>query len=133
MREVAAVHDGGRRAVRPEGGHRSLQVRELFPVRQLPLVTNYWVRSVLRGTLQGALPGGAQLAHPLWLTIECDDGEVIVSEPRFHMHAAAAAEKEALDAFRQTLVGYLEVLSNNESDLDSHLLDQLEYLRSTIA
>src|SRR5258708_36040803 len=67
------------------------------------------VRSIV-----GRLPGGRRLAHPIIVAIEPDDGEVLVSEPHFHMHAAAATEAEALEAFRRVFSGYLDFLSANE-------------------
>lgn len=37
-------------------------------------------------TIADALPDGRRLIHPLTVIVEHDDGEVIVSEPLFHMH-----------------------------------------------
>jgi hypothetical protein len=56
-------------------------------------------------TIAGSLPGGRRLLHPLTLMVEYDDGEVIVSEPLFHMHAAAPTEIEAIEAFKRIFSG----------------------------
>lgn len=82
--------------------------------------------------LQGSLPKGRWLAEPLTVLIEYDDDEVVVSEPRFHMHASAPTEAEAIAAFRRIFAGYLDVLASQEETLGAHLRDQLQYLRSAI-
>jgi hypothetical protein len=83
--------------------------------------------------ITGFLPGGRRLIHPLTVTVEYDDEEVVVSEPRFHMHASAPTEAEALVAFRRIFSGYLDSLTRREKTLGPQLLDQLNYLRSVIA
>ena len=82
--------------------------------------------------IAGSLPGGRRLARPLYVTITQDDGEVIVSEPHFSMHASAPTTAEALVAFRRIFSGYLDVLASRESRLDPYLREQLAYLRSYI-
>jgi hypothetical protein len=83
-------------------------------------------------TIDGALPNGRWLTHPLTVLIEYDDEEVVVSEPHFHIHASAATEAEAIAAFRRVFSGYLDVLASQEESLGAHLRDQLQYLRSAI-
>jgi hypothetical protein len=82
--------------------------------------------------ITGTLPGGRRLAQPLEVMIEYDDGEVIVSEPYFHIHASAHTRVDALGAFRRVFSKYLDVLSSRESRLDPYLREQLAYLRSYI-
>jgi hypothetical protein len=82
--------------------------------------------------ITGTLPGGRRLARPLEVTVEYDDGEVIVSEPHFHIHASAHTRVDALGAFRRVFSKYLDVLSSRESRLDPYLREQLAYLRSYI-
>jgi hypothetical protein len=82
--------------------------------------------------IDGPLPKGRWLAHPLTVLIEYDDGEVVVSEPHFHMHAAAPTEAEAIAAFRRVFSGYLDVLASREEKLGTQLREQLQYLRSAI-
>ena len=82
--------------------------------------------------IDGPLPNGRSLAHPLTVLVEYDDGEVVVSEPHFHMHAAAPTEAEAIDAFRRMFSGYLDVLASREEKLGTQLREQLQYLRSAI-
>lgn len=83
-------------------------------------------------TLEGALPDGKRLAQPITIMIEYDDGEFIVSEPEFHIHASASTEREAINAFRRIFSGYLDVLTSREKTLGPQLRDQLNYLRSVI-
>lgn len=84
-------------------------------------------------TISGTLPGGRRLIHPVTVMIEYDDGEVIVSEPSFYMHAAAPTEAEAIEAFKRIFAGYLDSLTRREKTLGPQLRDQLYYLRSVIA
>lgn len=83
-------------------------------------------------TIDGHLTGRKWLAHPLQVQVEYDDGEVVVSEPHFHMHASAPTETEAIAAFRRIFSGYLDLLASQEETLGAHLRDQLAYLRSSI-
>lgn len=84
-------------------------------------------------TITGLLPGGRRLNRPLAVMVEYDDGEVIVSEPLFHMHAATPTEAEAIEAFKRIFSGYLDSLTRREKTLGPQLRDQLYYLRSVIA
>lgn len=84
-------------------------------------------------TISGSLPGGRRLIRPLRVEVEYDDGEVIVSEPLFHMHAVAPTEAEATNAFKRIFSGYLDSLTRREKTLGPQLYDQLNYLRSIIA
>ena len=83
-------------------------------------------------SIDGALPDGRWLAQPVVVQIEDDNGEVIVCEPHFNMHASGATVQEAIDAFKRIFSGYLDVLSEDEESSGSYLHEQLEYLRSTI-
>lgn len=83
--------------------------------------------------ISGRLPEGRRLTHPITVVIEYDDEEVIVTEPRFHMHASGPTKEEALAAFRRIFSGYLDVLTRREKTLGPPLRDQLHYLRSVIA
>jgi len=82
--------------------------------------------------IDGPLPNGRRFAYPLSILIEYDDDEVIVSEPRFHMHASAPTEAEAIAAFRRIFSGYLDILASQEEMLGARMREQLQYLRSTI-
>jgi len=82
--------------------------------------------------IDGPLPKGKWLAHPLLVQIENDDGEVLVSEPHFYMHAAAPSVPEAIAAFKRVLVDELEILTSDEAKLGPRLLAQLHYLRNAI-
>ena len=82
--------------------------------------------------IAGPLPKGRWLVKPLAVLIEYDDGEFVVSEPHFSMHASGPTEAEAVAAFRRILSGYLDILESQEQTLGSHLRDQLQYLRSNI-
>ncbi len=67
---------------------------------------------------------------PLLVHIEKDEGEVLVSEPRFSMHASAPTLPEAIAEFKRILVDELEELSKDEAQLGPRLQAQLRYLRS---
>jgi len=82
--------------------------------------------------IEGPLPDGRRLIHPITIVIEFDDEEVVVSERRFHMHASVPTETETLNAFRRILSGYLDSLTRREKTLGQPLLEQLNYLRSII-
>ncbi len=82
--------------------------------------------------ITGLLPGGRRLTRPLEVIIEYGDGEAVVSEPYFHMHASASTSTEALVAFRRIFSGYLDQLASRENRLDPYLREQLAYLRSYI-
>ena len=77
--------------------------------------------------ISGTLPDGRWLAHPVTVLVEYDDGEFVVSEPHFHMHASASTEAEAVEAFRRIFSGYLDVLEAEEETLSPRLREQLQY------
>ncbi len=83
-------------------------------------------------TIIGSLSEGKQLAKPLMLQISYDDGEVVVSEPRFYIHASGSNVSDAVAAFRRIFGEYLDVLAAKEEDLDGYMLRQWQYLRSSI-
>jgi len=83
-------------------------------------------------SIDGLLPGGRWLAHPLVVQVEEDDGEVLVTEHQFYMHASGPTVVEAIEVFKRIVSGYLDVHSSSEETLGPYLRDQLEYLRSAI-
>jgi hypothetical protein len=78
----------------------------------------------------GSLPGEKQLVKPLVVMAEYDDGEIVVSEPRFSIHGSGATLEEAVSAFRRMFSHYFDVLTYESENLDAYMFDQLEYLRS---
>lgn len=116
-----------------EKGHAPVSEaeQEQQPARNISFPIDTYHPSIVR-TLDGALPEGRRLAHPLTVLIEYDDEEVVVSEPRFHMQASGSTEVEAIAAFRRIFSGYLDVLTSREEKLGAHLHAQLQYLRSAI-
>ncbi len=78
------------------------------------------------------LPKGRLLTHPLEVRIAYDDGEVIVSEPHFHIHAAGTTLTEALAEFKLTLIEELDELTTDEHELGPRLQAELRYLRGLI-
>jgi hypothetical protein len=82
--------------------------------------------------ITGSLPGERQLTRPLDVVIAYDDGEVIVSEPRFHIHAVGTTRVEALTEFRRILSEELDELAADEEELGPRLQLELQYLRSLI-
>lgn len=83
-------------------------------------------------TITGSLPDGRCLTRPLNVNILYDDGEVIISEPLFHIHSVGATRLEALQEFRHILVEELDELTTDEEELGTRLKDELRYLRSLI-
>src|SRR2546429_574946 len=67
------------------------------------------------------------------LLIEHDDGEVLVSETRYHIHATGATKDEALEAFWRVFYGYEGVLAESEEQLGEPLRKQLQYIREVKA
>lgn len=82
--------------------------------------------------ITGSLPGGRRLARPLNVMIRYDDGEVVVSEPRFHVHAVGATITQALAEFRRILSEELDELTADEEDLAPRLQLELQYFRDLI-
>jgi hypothetical protein len=83
-------------------------------------------------TIDGALPGERWLTHPLVVQVEYDDGEILVSEPHFYMHASAPTISEAIAEFKRVLSDELEILTSDEKRLGPRLQAQLQYLRTAI-
>jgi len=82
--------------------------------------------------ISGSLPEEHMLKQPIMVLVDVDEGEVVVTEPRFFIHAAGPTEAAAIEAFKQRLVGYLHVLQRREGTLSSRLRAQLEYLRTVV-
>jgi len=83
-------------------------------------------------SIDGPLPEGRLLAHPIVVKIEDDDGEFLISEPHFSIHASGPTLLGTIEAFKRVFSGYLDVLSEDEEILGIALRRQLEYLRSAI-
>jgi hypothetical protein len=83
-------------------------------------------------TITGPLPGGRYLTYPLKVKIAYDDGEVIVSEPHFHIHAAGTTMATALAEFKLILTEELDDLTVDEEELGPRLQAELRYLRNLI-
>ena len=84
-------------------------------------------------TITGPLPGGKYLTRPLSVKIAYDDDdEVIVSEPRFHIHAVGSTIAEALAELRYVLAEELDALTADEKELGPRLQLELRYLRGFI-
>jgi hypothetical protein len=82
--------------------------------------------------ITGLLPGGRRLTHPLDVRITYDDGEVVVSEPRFHIHAVGTTIAQALAELRRILSEELDELTADEEELGPRLRAELQYLRDLI-
>ncbi len=78
------------------------------------------------------LPQGRSLTCPLEVSIAYDDGEVIVSEPHFHIHAVGTTVAGALAEFKLTLLEELDELASDENELGPRLQAKLQYLRGLI-
>src|SRR5437016_3510752 len=67
-------------------------------------------------TITGPLPNGKCLTRPLDVMIAYDEREVIVSEPRFHIHAVGKTRAEALAEFKRILSEELDELTADEEE-----------------
>lgn len=83
-------------------------------------------------TITGSLPGGRYLTRPLNVKILYDDGEVIISEPHFHIHAGGTTLPATLAEFRYILTEELDNLTEDEEELGPRLQAELRYLRNLI-
>jgi hypothetical protein len=83
-------------------------------------------------TITGPLPGGRRLSRRLTVVIKADDEEIVVSEPRFHLHAVGTTLSEALTEFRRILSEELDELTADEEELGPRLQAELQYLRDLI-
>jgi len=83
-------------------------------------------------TVDGPLPGGRYLAHPLAVLVEEDEGEFLASEPHYYIHASGSTVPEAIASFKRVLSGYLDDLASDEERLSEYLHKQLQYFRSVI-
>ena|SRR5438128_1793072 len=88
--------------------------------------------SPLVTTIDGLLPEGKRLIHPLVVLIEDDDGEFLVTELNFYMHAVGTTIPEAIAEFKRILSDELDVLTTDEDKLGPRLRAQLHYLRKMI-
>jgi hypothetical protein len=80
--------------------------------------------------ITGSFPDGRQLTRPLEVKIAYDDGEVVVSEPLFHLHAVGTTLTQALVAFKRVLADELDELTDDEDELGPRLQTELQYLRA---
>lgn len=83
-------------------------------------------------TINGFLSEGKWFARPLVIQIEKDDGEIVVSEPYFSIHASAPTVSEAITEFKRVLADELEELTADEEKLGPRLKAELHYLRTAI-
>ena len=83
--------------------------------------------------IEGSLPGGKQLILPLIVQIEEDDGEILVSEPHFSIHASGYTIAEAISHFKQVLFEEIDLLTADEAKLGPRLQAQLQHLRKVIS
>ena len=82
--------------------------------------------------ITGPLPGGRQLTRPLDVKIAYDEGEIVVSEPRFHIYAVGPTIAQALAELRRLLSEDLDELTADEEELGPRLKAELQYLRDLI-
>jgi len=82
--------------------------------------------------ISGSLPGGKWLAHPLDVQIEEEDGEFLVSEAKYSIHASGCTLDEAIEEFKRVLSEEFDLLIADEAELGPRLQAQLQYLRNVI-
>lgn len=106
------------------------------PPDESTFASDWYLREKVRGQylhkIGGPLPGGKWLTHPINVKIEEDDGEYLVSEPHFYIHASGATKTEAIEEFKRILSEELDLLSDDEKVLGPRLQAQLQYLRTII-
>lgn len=109
-------------------------VEQLYPYTQKDSLVNKKKQDQSQETLTitGPLPGGRWLTRPLIVDIKRDDEEVIVSEPRFHLHGVGATVPEATEELRRILSEELDELTTDEEELGPRLQAELHYLRDLI-
>jgi len=107
----------------------SLRARTDGPDHMPELIASSRVTMISIG---GALPQNMRLAHDVYVLAMQEDGEVVVSEPKFHIHGYGTTLGEAERDFRQVLVDSYELLQEDPQVLDAYLQAQLSYLQSII-
>jgi hypothetical protein len=100
--------------------------------RQEILLSVDWASLLASLVIRSPLPVGKYLSRPLAVQIAYDDGEVIVREPRFHLHAVGSTLAEALANFWRILSEELDDLEADEEELGLRLQAELGYLRDLI-
>ncbi len=80
--------------------------------------------------ITGSFPDGKRLTRPLEVKVAYDDGEVVVSEPHFHIHGVGTTLPQALVAFKRVLAEELDQLTADEEELGPRLQAELHYLRN---
>ena len=83
-------------------------------------------------TIGGSLPDGRELTHSIVIRVEHDDGEILVSETKYALHASASTLPAAITEFKRVLAEELDLLSADEEQLGPRLQAQLHYLRTLI-
>lgn len=106
------------------------QYTKLSPLASVS--TPYSPSNLTFTAIDSSLPDGKWLICPLVVQIQRENGEVLVSEPHFYMHAVGSTVAEAIAEFKRILVDELEQLDHDEKKLGPHLKRQLQYLRSII-
>ena len=94
---------------------------------QLPIPT-----SPTSQRISGYLLDNKWLTRPLTVEIKYDDREVIVSEPRFHIHAIGTTITRAIEEFKRVISEELDELTEDEEELGPRLQAELQYLRDLI-
>ena|SRR5437763_4689477 len=88
--------------------------------------------SVSVSFVEGSLPGGKYLVYPIVVWIQRDDGEFLVSECHFYIHASGSTVQEAIAEFKRILSEELDLLTADEDELGPRQQAQLQYLRNAI-
>src|SRR5258708_36260884 len=83
-------------------------------------------------TIDGPLPTGRWLTHPLVVQVEEDDGEALVTEHQFYMHATGPTVAEAIEALKRIFSVYLDILSSDAETRSPYLPNQRRYLPSAL-
>lgn len=81
--------------------------------------------------VEGPLRGNRYLrSTAVWILL--DEGQYIVTEPRYHMHAVGATVDEALDDFLSVIADEFDIVLEERGPLSPRLQSQRSYLQSVV-
>lgn len=82
--------------------------------------------------LQGRLSRNKRIKGQIPIIIDFDEGEYIVSEPKFHIHGSGMTQDKAIAAFARIISEIYDELVEESDHLSNRMKAQLEYLQSII-
>lgn len=98
----------------------------------LSLVATPSIDYPVNSVLQGKLPKNKKIKGDLPIVIDFEDGEYIVSEPKFHIHGSGMTRDQALLAFTRILSEIYDELVEESDHLGKRMKEQFDYLQTKI-